>query len=134
MTCEAEMMSRKENERACRQRAEKQRSSLKEGDSVLVRQPRKSKTSSPFDPHPFKVVHRMGNTIIARRGNREIKRNISFFKKVNARVDPQEEACDDFNEFADAFDPDDDHAAVDRRPRPILGTLFDALEDSHACQ
>ena len=110
---------RKMKEHANRELKSKE-SSLKEGDSVLVRQPRRSKASSPFDPHPLKVVHRMGNTISARRGNREIKRNVSCFKKVNARVDPQEEACDDFNEFTDAFDPDDDHAAVDRRPRPIL--------------
>ena len=95
-------------------------SSLKASD-VLVRQPRRSKASSPFDPSPFKVVRRMGNTIIARRGNQEIARNISFFKKVNAKVAPHgEHSHDDFDNFDNVTDPEADYPDKNRRARPIL--------------
>ena len=90
---------------------------LKEGDTVLVRQPKRSKESSPFDPKPFTIVHKRGNTIVAKRGSQTIRRNISFFKKVNVSVD-NSDIRDDTDDFDD--DPPDDEREANLPPRPIL--------------
>ena len=58
-------------------------SKLKVGDKVLVRQNKKNALSTPFDPPPYTVTWRKGNSVVAKRGNETIRRNISFFKIVN---------------------------------------------------
>lgn len=120
-----EEQKRKMKENADRELHGKE-SNLKEGDVVLVRQAKTSKASSPFDPRPLTVAHRRGNTIVAKRGNYEIRRNISFFKKVNARVDADDDIPpDDIDDIEEAEDPGDPPAAdvardVNPAPRPIL--------------
>ena len=99
-------------------------SSLMEGDVVLVRQKKVSKTTPPFDPNPYMVVRRMGNTIVAKRGNRVIKRNISFFKRVQIKPSQMNE---DVSDLEDDFDLEITRDAQPNAPpgappppRPIL--------------
>ena len=39
-------------------------SNLKEGDKVLLRQKSLSKLTPPFDPHPYRVVSKYGNSVM----------------------------------------------------------------------
>ena len=59
-----------------------QQSNLKVGDKVLVRQEKRNKFTSPFDPKPFKIIKKKGSMITAQRGDRQITRNSSYFKLV----------------------------------------------------
>ena len=61
------------------------------GDTVLVRQRKKNKFSSTFDPKPYRVTRVKGTMITATRPGHYITRNISFYKKVQ----PQEEEVTD---------------------------------------
>ncbi|CAB3977860.1 Hypothetical predicted protein [Paramuricea clavata] len=55
---------------------------IKVGDTVLVRQTKKNKWSTRFDPKPYCVTRVKGTMITATRSGHYITRNISFFKKV----------------------------------------------------
>ncbi|CAB4038802.1 Transposon Ty3-I Gag-Pol poly [Paramuricea clavata] len=55
---------------------------IKVGDTVLVRQTKKNKWSTRFDPKPYCVTRVKGTMITATRPGHYITRNISFFKKV----------------------------------------------------
>ena len=57
-------------------------SKLKAGDKVLVRQNKKNALLTPFDPSPYTVTWRKFNSVVAKRENETIRRNISFFKIV----------------------------------------------------
>ena len=57
-------------------------SSLSVGDTVLIRQQKRNKLTSFFGPKPCKVVAIKGSMISARRGDRIVVRNSSFFKRV----------------------------------------------------
>jgi hypothetical protein len=70
-------------------------SNLKVGDKVLVRQNKKNALSTPFDPSPYTVAWRKGNSVVAKRGQETIKRNISFFKIVNNVPDDPANSDDD---------------------------------------
>ena len=59
-------------------------SNIEEGDTVLVRQPKRTKHTPPFNPNPFEVTTRRGNMIVARRGDKLTKRNVSHFKRIEA--------------------------------------------------
>ena len=56
---------------------------IKEGDWVIVKKRRRTKSSPHYDPVPYKVCARKGNMITAERPNHTITRNSSFFKKVH---------------------------------------------------
>ena len=75
-------------------------SDLKVGDKVLVRQRRRTKFSTRFDPRPFEVTERKGTMVTARRDNNYITRNVSMFKKILAASQgaSQEESEDDLSE------------------------------------
>ena len=66
-------------------------SDISVGDTVLVKQQYKNKFSSRFDKTPYTVILRKGTMITAENDTRRITRNVSHFKKFNARVDRQEE-------------------------------------------
>ena len=84
-------------------------SSLKVGDSVLIKQNKKNSTTPPFNPRPYKVVWRKGNAVVAKRGEHKVKRNISFFKKIMPHLEMEEpELPDD--------DPDEQHPVGDQQP------------------
>jgi hypothetical protein len=66
------------------------------GDKVLVKQKKRNAFSTPFDPNPYTVTWRRGNSVVAKRGETTIRRNISFFKKVMVNSD---ESSSDDEEF-----------------------------------
>ena len=53
---------------------------LKVGDTVLVRQDKKNKFSTSYDPQPYKVVSIKGSSVTARRRDKDITRHASFMK------------------------------------------------------
>ena len=63
-------------------------SDIKEGDLVLVKQERKTKLTSKFDPKPYRVIEIRGTKATAERQEPQITRNISFFKKFYNSFDP----------------------------------------------
>ena len=73
-------------------------SEIKEGDTVLVRQKKKNKLSTRFDPCPYRVTKRKGNRITAVRNKKFISRNVSLFKKVPSSMT---------NQSNDIYDNDD---------------------------
>lgn len=56
-------------------------STIKEGDTVLVRQKRKNKYTTMFSPQPYTVIKVQHSRITAQRDDRIITRNSSHFKK-----------------------------------------------------
>jgi hypothetical protein len=63
---------------------------LKVGDNVLVKREKKNKLSTPFNPEPMTIKNKKGNMITATAENKEITRNLSFFKMIGKPV-----LCDD---------------------------------------
>ena len=63
-------------------------SDIKEGDLVLVKQERKNKLTSKFDPKIYRVIEIRGTKAIAERQDHQITQNISFFKKFYNCFDP----------------------------------------------
>ena len=59
-------------------------SDIKPGDTVLVRQPKKNKLSTPFNLEPLVVEEKKGSIVTASDGFKSITRNSSMFK-VNPR-------------------------------------------------
>ena len=57
------------------------KSELKLGDTVLVKQPKRNKFTTTFDPIPLTVVAVKGSMISAQEARTQITRNISHFKK-----------------------------------------------------
>ena len=57
-------------------------SDIKPGDTVLVRQPKKNKLSTPFNPEPFVVQAKKGSMVTASDGFKSITRNSSMFKII----------------------------------------------------
>ena len=57
-------------------------SDLKIGDTVLVKQDKQNKLSTPFNPEPYKITARNGTMITAKKDGHTITRNSSFFKQV----------------------------------------------------
>ncbi len=52
------------------------------GDTVLLRQPKLNKLSTPFDPEPFHVVAVKNSMVTARNKLRTVTRNSFLFKKI----------------------------------------------------
>ena len=71
---------------------------IKEGDAVLVKQPKANKLTTPFNPKPYKVVSRKGSMITAKQGEHSITRNSSYFKPVIADEEENEEDKSDVEE------------------------------------
>ena len=84
-------------------------SEIEIGDTVLVRQRKKSKFTSKFDQHPFKVVRKKGTMITANRNGKFITRNVSMFKKVHLEPHHFEQTSDD----DDDIDGSDNHSVRD---------------------
>ncbi|CAC5356773.1 unnamed protein product [Mytilus coruscus] len=58
-------------------------SDLKIGDTVLVRQDKQNKLSTPYNSNPYKIVERNGTMLTAKRDDGHmITRNSSFYKQV----------------------------------------------------
>ena len=54
--------------------------------------------STPFNPHPYKVVARKESMVTAERGSLKVTRNVSFFKKIEATPIPQNETDDEVDD------------------------------------
>ena len=67
-------------------------SQLKVGDTVLVKQEKKDKLTTPFNPKPMKIVETKGTMITAKSCDEEkqITRNSSHFKQVKDRLTDDE--------------------------------------------
>ena len=65
-------------------------SSLVIGDSVLVRQQKRNKLTSYYDPSPYKVVDIKGSMVTAERQGHRIVRNNSFFKQISKDAVPKQ--------------------------------------------
>jgi hypothetical protein len=88
--------------------------SFQVGDTVLVRQKRVNKLSSPYNKHPYTIVKIKGSTITARNSTSYITRNSSQFKKITITTHQQDHAADPFND-EDINIPTPDHPAEIRR-------------------
>ena len=55
---------------------------IKQGDTVLVRQTKKNKLSTPFNPEPLVVEEKKGSMVTASDGFKSTTRNSSIFKIV----------------------------------------------------
>ena len=93
-------------------------SDLQVGDTVLVRQPRRNKLSTPYDARPLEIITRSGSMITAQRGDYTITRNASFFQRFDAS--PTTEATDDYNEFDDTARVPPDAEPANDALRPCL--------------
>lgn len=67
------------------------------GDYVLVRQTKKIKFSTPFDPKPYKVISVNGSMVTAERSRQMITRKRAFFKPITTSANSHflEEEKDD---------------------------------------
>ena len=65
-------------------------STIKIGDVVLVRQRKRNKLSTQFDPSPFRVVRMNGTMVTACRNGKYITRNVSHFKVVDSKFEGEE--------------------------------------------
>lgn len=103
-------------------------SQLQVGEIVLVRQPRRNKLTTPFDPRPLEVVRRKGTLVTAKRGMYTITRNISHFKRLNATHslphDTYHNDTDDFDFTTDDNTRDNTHDNTLAKPtlKPCLSS------------
>ncbi|GFN74628.1 transposon ty3-g Gag-Pol polyprotein [Plakobranchus ocellatus] len=103
------------------------RSDIQIGESVLVKQSDTTKPTTPYEPIPYMVSNKKESMITAKRHNKSITRNSSFFKKslrsptfeeeeremAETESDPQPE------ELESAAEPEPDSSAVPAVPAPI---------------
>ena len=67
-------------------------STIKVGDTVLVKQKRQNKLTSRFNKTPYVVVYRKGTQVVAENNQKHrVRRNVSHFKKFENTVDRSEE-------------------------------------------
>ena len=85
------------------------------GDTVLVRQRKRNKFTTPYDPSPLVVIQRKGCMITAENASKRITRNVSFFKLIPLTTRLQ----DNLNpiqspSLADLYD----HVPIDQEDNP----------------
>ena len=69
---------------------------IKQGDHVLVRQDKKNKLFSTYDPTPYVVTKRQNSRATARSKNGHvITRNVSFFKRISKQISIETDDDDD---------------------------------------
>ena len=59
------------------------------GDTVMVKQEKRDKLSTPFNPTLLKVTARKGSMMTAEDSHRRVTRNSSHFKKISSRCSEQ---------------------------------------------
>lgn len=85
-------------------------STIKPGDSVLVKQPKTNKLTPPYNPKPYTITEKKGTMLTAQRGSHRIVRNSSFFKPIPIQTHKEEEDTED-----DEYEPD---TPIDVLPQP----------------
>lgn len=93
-------------------RVRAQQSSIATGDKVLVRQKKRNKFSTRFDPSPYVVVDVKGTMVTAVRDEKYITRNVSQFKRIDSSVRAPD--ADD----SDDSDLSDDEEIIHENPDP----------------
>lgn len=88
---------------------------LQVGDTVLARQRRQNKLSSPYNKHPYTIVQIKGSMITARNATSYITRNSSQFKKISITPRRQDHAIDDPLDDEEINNPTPNHPAEMRR-------------------
>ena len=58
-------------------------SNIQVGDTVLIKQQRRNKFTTPFNANPYQVISKNGTMITAQRGNHVITRNNTFFNSLS---------------------------------------------------
>ena len=61
-------------------------SDIKRGDNVLLKQQQQHKLMPRFDPKPYEVLRRQGTSVIVRRGEQRLMRNVSHAKKFHGKT------------------------------------------------
>ena len=94
-------------------------SDIQIGDNVLVKHNhRKNMTEPPYNPRPFVVVKRKGNSVTAKSGSTFVTRNVSFFKKLPPDFYPNETVVYD-SDFDGELELDGEQPpAPDNAPQP----------------
>ena len=85
------------------ERNKAQETTLKNGGTELIRQEKKNKLSTPYNPLPYEVKSCKGSMVVARWGDHEVTRNSSFFKKTNKTC-----GLDHKKHYKNNHDDDDD--------------------------
>ena len=70
-------------------------SQIKKGDKVLLKQNKRDKLSTPYDPKPYEVINIKGSMITAQRDGQTVTRNSSFFKPIDNASQSSEYKDDD---------------------------------------
>lgn len=74
---------------------------IKPGDVVLVKQPKKNKLSTPFNPSPLVVEKKKGTMVTAHNKSKSVTRNSSQFKLIPKHLmksEPPDEQAEEFPE------------------------------------
>ena len=71
------------------------KSNIRIGDTVLVRQKKKDKFTTKFEPAPYRLIEIKGSMITAVRNERFMTRNVSHFKKIHNDVKSPEAETED---------------------------------------
>jgi predicted RNA-binding protein len=99
------------------QRRRSETSGTKVGDVVLIRQPKTNKLSTPFNPHPYKVVARKGSMVTAEHGSHKVTRNVSFFKRIETTPVTENETDDEADDPILSAQHHQEQTAVPSLPR-----------------
>ena len=97
---------------------------LKEGDQVIVKADQRKKLAPKFIPKRYVIKYKRGNQVTAERDGKVIKRNSTFFKKINSPIQESESESDYSDNETDGHDylqrnPDHNETPVNRRRYPL---------------
>ena len=84
------------------------------GDTVLVRQQKKNKLSTRFDPEPYQVTRVKGTMVTATRPEHYVTRNISFFKKISPQQSHRQDTDREEEEIWDELNDSDNETNIER--------------------
>lgn len=88
---------------------------LQVGDQVLLKQKKSNKLSTNFQPEPYEIVERKGNSVVIQSPQKSQKgqyhRNVTEVKKFNTREEQPDKSSDHEEE------PPVDHHDMERRPQ-----------------
>ena len=86
---------------------------MKEGDQVIVKADQRKKLTPKFIPKRYVIKSKRGNQITTERDGKVIKRNSTFFKKINSPIQESESE----SEYSDYSDNETDgHDYPQRNP------------------
>ena len=84
------------------------------GDTVLVRQQKKNKLSTRFDPEPYQETRVEGAMVTLTRPGHYVTRNISFFKKISPQHSHRQDTDREEEEIWDELSDSDNETNVER--------------------